>query len=355
MKKKVIVCGSAFGQFYIRALQAMPEKFELVGLFAKGSARSQKCAETYGIPLYTEFEKIPPVDLACVILSSRSIGGLGTEYAVRFMEKGVNVIHEQPNHPKDLATCLRVAKKTGTYFKTSDLYLKLPEVARFIRIARELNRINPPLYVKAAFSPQVAFPAMDILTSALPAVHSVIFENTIKKVGPFDIMTGKLGGIPTVMEYHNQVNPEDRDNYAHLFHNFAFVYESGRLTLEDTFGPVLWKPRMHAPKSLYNPEERDNLPDYIQENSIEILGDFKPRHFDRILLGDWEKSIAETLLEFIGMVERKDDQTAKVQRELIYSKLWADLTNAFGFAEVIHPDGHHYIPSRKIKNFSGEF
>ena len=33
-RKKVIVCGSTFGQFYIHALQSMPERFELVGLEA---------------------------------------------------------------------------------------------------------------------------------------------------------------------------------------------------------------------------------------------------------------------------------------------------------------------------------
>jgi len=354
MKSKVVVCGSAFGQFYIRALQSMPEEFELVGLFAKGSERSRKCAKTYGIPLYTRFEDIPPVDLACVVLSSRTIGGFGTDYAVRFLEKGTNVIHEQPNHPKDLSACLRVAKKNGTYFKTSDLYLKLPEVARFIRIATELNKQEKPLYVKAAFSPQVAFPAMDILSHALPSLHSIIFEKTMEKVGPFDIMTGKIGGIPIIIEYNNQVNPDDRDNYSHLFHNFAFVYESGRLILEDTFGPVLWKPRMHAPKELYDPDRQNQLPAYIQENSIEILGHFTPKTFDKILLRDWEKAIAETLLDFKKMFVEKISLAPSAQQELIYSKRWAELTNAFGFAKIIHPAGHHYIPSQTIQNFSEE-
>lgn len=38
MKKlRVIVCGSTFGQYYIRALQTVPDEFEVVGLLANGS------------------------------------------------------------------------------------------------------------------------------------------------------------------------------------------------------------------------------------------------------------------------------------------------------------------------------
>lgn len=353
-KLRVLVCGSAFGQFYIRALQSLPLDFELVGLFARGSERSRKCAEMYNIPLYTKFDDIPKIDLACVILSSRTIGGYGTDYAVKFMEKGIHVIHEQPNHPKDSSLCFRTAKKTGTYFTTSDLYLQLPEVKRFIRTAQELNKKEKPLYIKAAFCPQVAFPAMDILSHVAPSMYSIVFENIIQNAGPFDIMTGRIGDIPLLIEYNNQVNPDDRDNYSHLFHNFAIIYESGRLILEDTFGPVLWKPRMHAPKSLYNPNEKDNLPPYIQENSIEILGEYKSKHFDQILLGDWERAIAQNLLDFKKRIEEKNDPAPQAQKELVFSKKWAELTAAFGYARIIHPEGHHYIPSNEIKAFSNE-
>ena len=42
MKKlKVIVCGSTFGQLYLKALRSSPEKFQLIGILVKGSDRTQ--------------------------------------------------------------------------------------------------------------------------------------------------------------------------------------------------------------------------------------------------------------------------------------------------------------------------
>lgn len=355
MKKlKAVVCGSTFGQFYIHALQKMSDQFELVGLFGKGSERSQKCAKAFGIPLFTDFDQIPEIDIACIVISSGTIGGIGTDLAVRFMEKGVHVIQEQPIHPRDLSRCFRAAKSNGVYFKTCDLYPKLPEVARFIRMAKALNKKENPLYVKASFCPQVSFPAIDILSLALPDIYSLTINRISESVGPFDIATGKLGGIPICFEYNNQVNTEDRDNYEHLLHSFDFVYEFGRLSLEDTFGPVIWKPRMHVPKTLYDPENQTQIPDYVQENSIEILGDFKSRSFEKIIFNDWRQGIAENILELADMILDKKNLAPFAQRELLCSTKWSEFTNTLGFAKLIHPDGHHYIPSSEIQKFSGE-
>lgn len=48
MKKlKVIVCGSTFGQLYLKALRYSPEKFQLIGILGTGSDRTLRCAEEY--------------------------------------------------------------------------------------------------------------------------------------------------------------------------------------------------------------------------------------------------------------------------------------------------------------------
>ena len=66
-KIKVVVCGSTFGQLYLKALQDRSDLFQIVGLFGTGSERSKKCAKEYGITLYTDIEKIPKeTDLACI-------------------------------------------------------------------------------------------------------------------------------------------------------------------------------------------------------------------------------------------------------------------------------------------------
>lgn len=353
-RKKVVVCGSSFGQMYIQALQSLPDEFVLVGLYGKGSDRSKKCAETYHIPLYTDFNEIPQVDIACVIVSATTIGGCGTDMALQFLNKGVSVIQEQPIHPKDLTQCYKAAQKNKTYFLTSDLYTELPEVSRFIRIAKALNKKEPPLYIKGAFAPQVAYPTFDILSQALPSLYSLRIENTIENLGPFDIATGKIGNIPFAFEYNNRVFAEDRDNYSQLLHNFAFVYESGRLILEDTFGPVLWKPRMHMPKAMYNPENRKDMPAYACEKTMEIMNNFSAKSFEDVLLDDCKKAIGKNIQNLSRMIDEHANIGPMAQRAITYATRWAEFTTAMGFAKFITPDGHHYIPSDEIKKYCSE-
>lgn len=354
-KMKVVVCGSTFGQFYINALQQLlKDRFELVGIFGKGSERSRKCAEVYGIPLFTEFEKIPAVDFACVVISSGTVGGIGTELSCKFMEKKIHVLQEQPIHPKDLTETYRIAKKNGVHFKTCDLYPKLPEVKRFIRVAKRLNQTGKPLYAKVAFGPQVSFPAIDILSQALPSIYGLTVEHISESVGPFDILTGKLGETPVTIEYNNQVNTEDRDNHAHLLHNMAFVYETGRLILEDTFGPVLWKPRMYVPKYLYNPEERAEIPVYLKELTMETLGNYRAKDFAHVLFDDWKQAVAEEIVEFSERILHKMNLAPFAQRELLRSQKWSELTRLFGFAKSIHPRENTYIPSAEIHRYGEE-
>ncbi|WP_297135918.1 condensation domain-containing protein [uncultured Eubacterium sp.] len=246
MKKlRVIVCGSTFGQYYIRALQTVPDEFEVVGLLANGSNRSKLCADFYHVPLYTQIEDIPEVDIACVVIRSRAVGGSGTDIAEYFLNKKVHVIQEQPIHPKDMEVCYRAAKKNHVLFQMGDLYPNLIEVKNFIKCARYLNKKENPLYLRASFSPQVSYPAIDIISRIVPSIHTWKIKSITKELGPFDILMGEIGKTPIFIEYHNQVDPRDPDNYMHLLHSFTLFYSTGKLVLEDTFGPVLWKPRMH--------------------------------------------------------------------------------------------------------------
>lgn len=232
MKKlRVIVCGSTFGQYYIRALQTVPDEFEVVGLLANGSNRSKLCADFYHVPLYTQIEDIPEVDIACVVIRSRAIGGSGTDIAEYFLNKKVHVIQEQPIHPKDMEVCYRAAKKNHVLFQMGDLYPNLIEVKNFIKCARYLNKKENPLYLRASFSPQVSYPAIDIISRIVPSIHTWKIKSITKELGPFDILMGEIGKTPIFIEYHNQVDPRDPDNYMHLLHSFTLFYSTGKLVL----------------------------------------------------------------------------------------------------------------------------
>ena len=78
-KYRVLVCGVGFGQFYIKAIENMNEKFQIVGILSKGSELSQSYAKKYKIPIYTTLNDVNlnEIDLACVVIGSTLIGGAG--------------------------------------------------------------------------------------------------------------------------------------------------------------------------------------------------------------------------------------------------------------------------------------
>ena len=89
----VIVCGSTFGEYYVRAIQKNTDKFNLTGLLAKGSARSHRLSEKYNIPLYSNIESLPKdTDVACVIIRSEGAGGQGTLICNKLIQRGIHVI-----------------------------------------------------------------------------------------------------------------------------------------------------------------------------------------------------------------------------------------------------------------------
>ena len=73
-KYRVLVCGVGFGQFYIKAIENMNEKFQIVGILSKGSELSQSYAKKYKIPIYTTLNDVNlnEIDLSgncvCIVL-----------------------------------------------------------------------------------------------------------------------------------------------------------------------------------------------------------------------------------------------------------------------------------------------
>lgn len=105
---RVIVCGTTFGRIYIHGIQKYgQERFKLVGILASGSERSRKYSEQYGIKLFSSIDEINPleVDLACVVIRSGIVGGSGADIALSLLNKGINVLQEQPVSYVEAANC----------------------------------------------------------------------------------------------------------------------------------------------------------------------------------------------------------------------------------------------------------
>ncbi len=337
-KVRTLVCGSTFGQFYLEALQTLPEEFELVGLLARGSERSVKCAAYYGINLYLEADQLPAdIDLACVVLRSGVMGGKGTDLSLRFLERGIHVMQEQPVHHQDVAAFLRAARRQNVLFQTGDLYIQLPAVRRFIACAHALLKRQNALYIDAAFASQVSYPMMHIFMEALPSIRPWKTGTVSRDGGPFHVMTGTLGKIPAILRVHNEVDPADPDNYLHLLHRITLGFEGGSLSLIDTHGPVIWQPRLHIPDNLYTFGDFSGAdPTHLRENSIEILGPSTPENYKDILTKQWPRAIARDLSAMREELLGGTGAAMRAQRELLCSGQWQEMTAALGYP-VLRP------------------
>lgn len=336
-KLRTVVFGSTFGQFYLEALRSLPNDFEIKALMASGSERSQKCAAAYGIPLLKDINDIDlnDIDLACIILRSGVMGGKGTDLARYCMEKGIHVIQEHPIHHNDLTSCLRIAKANNVHFITGNLYIHLPAFKRFSETTKHLFKTKKVAYLDIALATQVSFPLIQMMLDFLPNPRPLNIHHVLKGAGPFQVITGKWGGIPFTLRAHNEVNPNDPDNHQHLLHTISIGCSGGTLSLTDTHGPLVWKPQLHIPHNelLKNVSSKHQL----GEKSTLTLGPESPPTYQEILQKQWPRAIGKDLKMIKRFIsgERKPEQRAHL--ELLCTQLWHELTHALGAPEL-RPD-----------------
>ena len=77
MKKlKVIVCGSTFGQLYLKALRSSPEKFQLIGILGTEVKGLFVVLKNIISKYIKSIDEVPDdIDLACVAVRTAAFGG----------------------------------------------------------------------------------------------------------------------------------------------------------------------------------------------------------------------------------------------------------------------------------------
>lgn len=169
-KQRVLIVGAKFGEMYLNAFMQPPEGLELVGLLARGSARSRELAHAFGIPLYTSPEQITRMpDIACIVVRSTVAGGTGTQLARHFLTRGVHVIQEHPLHPDDISSLQTLAQEQGCCYWVNTFYPHTRAGRTWLRDAQQLRRClakTPPV-VHATTSRQLLYSTLDLLLLAL--------------------------------------------------------------------------------------------------------------------------------------------------------------------------------------------
>lgn len=344
-KKRVIVCGTTFGQIYLDAIKSNPD-LELVGIMAQDSERSKLTAQKYNVQLLQSIEELPEdIDIAFVVIRSSCLGGRGTDIARSLLEKGINVLQEHPVHYKDIEELAKAANRQKKVYQVGNLYRHMEQVKNFIACAKELNEKNDLLYMKAAFSSQVSYPAMDILLDALPAGVGLTMENKME-CGGFKILTGKMKGVPFTFEIHHEVNPKDPNNNMNFMHEIEFLYAAGRLLLSNTFGPLLWYPKMNT--DIAHAIDR-NYPPHMLENSGICLGSFGCESFKDVLEQLWPVAVGQDVKLMEQTVESRAAMGRALQKEMAVAKAWNEITAEIGYAQIVDRTAFAPLPAAVLK------
>jgi pyochelin biosynthetic protein PchG len=344
-RPRVVVVGTGFGRVYLSALRRAGMPFELVGIVARGSARSRACAGAYEVPLYTALGQLPAgVDVACVVVGSGINGGRGAELAQELMARGVHVLQEHPLHHAELAACLREAHRHRVVYHLNTHYVHVRAVRRFIEAARRLVERQRPVFVDVVTSFQVLYTLFDVLGQALGTVRPWSFAASPPGAGVLRTLDGTIGGVPATLRVQNQLHPGDRDNGAHVLHRVTLGTEGGSLLLVTTHGPVLWSPRAHMPAD-YREAVRieDSAAAHLDLPSVSCIGPEAAPSYRRVVSEEWPAATAAALLELRRAIVAGEDPRPRGQHHLALCRLTADATGRLGAPELLPVEEPHVL------------
>ncbi|MTI60080.1 MAG: thiazolinyl imide reductase [Firmicutes bacterium] len=342
-KLRVIVCGTTFGRMYLRAIEQLNSKFKLVGILARGSSHSVECAKKYNVPLYTDIEEISKenADLACVVVRSAVVGGAGTDIAKRLLKKGIHILIEQPVHLSDMTDCLRIAKKSSSFYRINSFYPELESVKTFIDMTKQILKESKPLFVDAYCSIQVLFPMVDILGQILGGFRPWKFQKNSKQDnGPFTMLTGEIKDVPISLRVQNQMNPEDPDSNFLLLHRVILVTDRGTLIMTDSNGMVIWHPQMSVLRRANNVEGNVSE-DFNDYPIIQIITADNSSSFSEVFSKKWPDAIVRALEKFGEVIETGEESRQFIQHQLTMCQIWKEIGSELGTVEL---SNNEYMP-----------
>ena len=351
-RPRVIVAGTAFGRIYLQALARAHERYELVGILSRGNAYSKACADHYGVALYEAVEQVPDsVDIACVVVRSGATGGVGSELAQQFLRRGIHVLQEHPVHHREIAACMQAARQGQAAYAVNTLYPNILAIRRFLAVAAYLREQQGLAYIDAACNSQVAYPLLDILGRLAGGLRPWVFAAPAASVGaqPFTRLNASFNGVPISLRVQNQVHPQDPDNHSFLLHRLEVGCEAGVLSLCDTHGPVLWNPRLHAPR-----DDTDRLimagkgSERLAGPSMVVLDPHIPASYHHVFNQLWPDAVSLALDALCADIAEPAQRLRSGMWATEVSMAWREMNSLIGMPELIEPPIPRALPMTEL-------
>ena len=239
-RMRVLVCGSNYGRAYITALAREPRKFQLAGILAQGSLRSQQLAALNGVPLCCSTRALPEnIDLACAAMSSAAWPAV-----LQLIRRGIHVLCEHPYPAGLLNRAMNLAREHEVQFQVNGHFANLPAPRAFIRDCQQAMDRARPEFVEVMATERSLYGAIDILMAALGSLQSLRVR-VLSRRAKFVLMEGTLGLLPARVSVQvsggkNRGRLADGSPGYLLDQRLTVAFPTGLLTLLSAAGPVLW-------------------------------------------------------------------------------------------------------------------
>ncbi len=250
--RRVVVVGAKFGEVYLNAFLQSRPGLQLAGLLARGSRRAQQLAHDFGIPLYTHLEQLPEdIDIACVVVRSTVAQGEGSQLAAELLNRGIHVVQEHPLHPDDVERLQTLAEQRGLRYWVNSFYPHVPAGRCWIERATHVMQLlggEMPCAAHLTTSRQLLYSTLDLLLQAcgIPDGGQVQVHPLEGADAHFVLVSlGLPGGCRAVLRLQAFLDPSDPDMHSLVMHQASLMWPAGYLTLEASYGPVLWTGHFH--------------------------------------------------------------------------------------------------------------
>ena len=237
---RVLVCGTNYGRIYLAAIEQRPRAFELVGILARGSARSLKLCKESGVPLYREVESLPgDIDIACA-----AMGTFGEGVVLRLLERRIHVLCEHPHGPDFMEAAKRIAAQHHVCFHVNGHFAGLEAASAFLKHCNLVRRVAAPVFLDAMATDRSLYGALDILRRATTTFSPFAFLARDHRP-PFTLVKASAGGVPATLQLQDsgtegRMALQDGDPRYLVDYRLAVGFPHGVLNMLSIAGPVIW-------------------------------------------------------------------------------------------------------------------
>ena len=338
-KMKVLVCWATFGKFYMKAIEDS-EELVLAGILSNGSKNSIDIAKNLKVPLYTNINSIrgDMFDLACVVIRSTIVGGEGSKLVDSLLNKKISVIQEQPVHKNEIISNYKTAENNQVFYGLNSFYPYFDTAIRFIKIKKELLKMTKIRAIESTCSIQTLYPFLCVLSSIFEDVVPFELDKKMLNFSEYKVITGKIKGIPFIINVQNQIVPRDPDNYYNWLYKMSIITEAGNLVLTNFNGAIIWEPKIYHGKDdsgFIMTKDGKNV--WSKIPVMQILSDGSQKNAYNLFYEHYPNCIKNYIDRFYNNIKEKNIDMSDINRQLNICDLWTEISHMIGAVEIINP------------------